>query len=213
MASTVKDGIDAVITGKADIACGVAFTWDRSTQLSYSLPFGVGGTRLLTSSDTTVDGTPDSLKEQTIGVVKDSASAKVLESVIPDATFKAFDTPAEALSAYNEGDVPILGGGTLWLAANSSPETTALLPFRPYGRSGVGCIVSQNNGKLLSQANLAIGQMMQAYMDGDAGTREMVDRWIGPGSSVGLTRSGISSLYGLILSITAEISTVVTPGS
>ena len=213
VASTVKDGIDAVITGKADIACGVAFTWDRSTQLSYSLPFGVGGTRLLTSSDTTVDGTPDSLKEQTIGVVKDSASAKVLESVIPDATFKAFDTPAEALSAYNEGDVPILGGGTLWLAANSSPETTALLPFRPYGRSGVGCIVSQNNGKLLSQANLAIGQMMQAYMDGDAGTREMVDRWIGPGSSVGLTRAGISSLYGLILSITAEISTVVTPGS
>ena len=213
VASTVKDGIDAVITGKADIACGVAFTWDRSTQLSYSLPFGVGGTRLLTSSDTTIDGTPDSLKEQTIGVVKDSASAKVLESVIPDATFKAFDTPTEALSAYNDGDVPILGGGTLWLAANSSPETTALLPFRPYGRSGVGCIVSQNNGKLLSQANLAIGQMMQAYMDGDAGTREMVDRWIGPGSSVGLTRSGISSLYGLILSITAEISTVVTPGS
>ena len=41
----------------------------------------------------------------------------------------------------------------------------------------------------------------------------MVDRWIGPGSSVGLTRSGISSLYGLILSITAEIATVGNPGS
>ena len=26
VASTVKDGINAVITGKADIACGVAFT-------------------------------------------------------------------------------------------------------------------------------------------------------------------------------------------
>ncbi|MDA0258809.1 MAG: hypothetical protein O2972_08995 [Cyanobacteria bacterium] len=88
-----------------------------------------------------------------------------------------------------------------------------MLPFRPYGRSGIGCIVGQNNGKLLSQANIAIGQMMQAYMDGDAGTREMVDRWIGPGSSVGLTRAGITSLYGLILSITAEISTVVVPGS
>ena len=55
--------------------------------------------------------------------------------------------------------------------------------------------------------------MMQAYMDGDAGTREMLDCWIGPGSSVGLTREGISSLYGLILSITTEISTVVNPGS
>lgn len=213
VASSVKDGINAVITGKADIACGVAFTWGRSTQLSYSLPFGVGGTRLLTSSDTTIDGTPDSLKGQTVGVVRDTASAQVLKSVVPGATLKAFDTPAEALSAFNSGEVSILGGGTLWLAANSSPETTALLPFRPYGRSGIGCIVGQNNGKLLSQANIAIGQMMQAYMDGDAGTREMVDRWIGPGSSVGLTRAGITSLYGLILSITAEISTVVVPGS
>ena len=213
VASTVKEGINAVITGQADITCGVAFTWGRSTQLSYSLPFGVGGTRLLTSSDTGIDGTPDSLKGQTIGVVRDTASAQVLKSVAPGATLKSFDTPSEALKAYNSGEVPILGGGTLWLAANSSPETTALLLFRPYGRSGIGCIVSQNNGKLLSQANLAIGQMMQAYVDGDAGTREMVDRWIGPGSSVGLTRSGISSLYGLILSITAEISTVVNPGS
>mgnify|MGYP001166441592 FL=1 len=213
VASSVTDGIDAVATGKADIACGVAFTWGRASQLSYSLPFGVGGTRLLTSNDTTVNGTPDSLKDKTIGVVRDSASAKVLESVVPEATFKAFDTPAEALSAYNDGDVPILGGGTLWLAANSSPDTTALLPFRPYGRSGIGCVVGQNNGKLLSQTNIAIGQMMQAYMDGDAGTREMVDRWIGPDSSVGLTRAGITSLYGLILSITAEISTSVEPGS
>ena len=41
-ATSVRDGLNAVITGKADIACGVAFTWGRSTQLSYTLPFGVG---------------------------------------------------------------------------------------------------------------------------------------------------------------------------
>ena len=57
VAKSVNDGIGAVITGKADIACGVAFTWGRSTQVTYSLPFGVGGTRLLMASDTTVDGT------------------------------------------------------------------------------------------------------------------------------------------------------------
>ena len=33
-ATSVRDGLNAVITGKADIACGVAFTWGRSTQLS-----------------------------------------------------------------------------------------------------------------------------------------------------------------------------------
>ena len=58
VAKSVNDGIGAVITGKADIACGVAFTWGRSSQVSYSLPFGIGGTSLLMASDTTVDGTP-----------------------------------------------------------------------------------------------------------------------------------------------------------
>ena len=100
VASSVNDGIGAVITGKADIACGVAFTWGRSTQVTYSLPFGVGGTRLLMARDTTIDGTPDSLAGETIGVVKDTASAKVLKSVVPGATLKNFDTPKEALDAF-----------------------------------------------------------------------------------------------------------------
>ena len=212
MAKSVNDGIGAVITGKADIACGVAFTWGRSTQVTYSLPFGVGGTRVLMASDTTMDGTPASLEGTIIGVVKDSQSAKVLKSVVPGATLKSYDTPIEALNAFYSGEVPMLGGGTLWLAANSRIDKTALLPFRPYGRSGISCIVNQNNGKLLSSTNIALGQMMQAYMDGDAGTRHMINRWIGPGSDVGLTQESIRSLYGLILSITAEINTPATPG-
>ena len=212
VASSVNDGVGAVITGKADIACGVAFNWGRSTQVSYSLPFSVGGTRLLMASDTTIDGTPDSLEGETIGVVKDSQSANVLKSVVPGATLKSFNTPKEALDAFYTGDVPILGGGTLWLAANSRIDKTALLPFRPYGRSGISCIVQQNNGKLLSSTNIALGQMMQAYMDGDAGTRRMINRWIGPGSDVGLNQQTIRSLYGLILSVTAEIDTPATPG-
>ena len=212
VASSVNDGVGAVITGKADIACGVAFNWGRSTQVSYSLPFSVGGTRLLMASDTTIDGTPDSLEGETIGVVKDSQSANVLKSVVPGATLKSFNTPKEALDAFYTGDVPILGGGTLWLAANSRIDKTALLPFRPYARSGISCIVNQNNGKLLSSTNIALGQMMQAYMDGDAGTRRMINRWIGPGSDVGLSQETIRSLYGLILSITAELDTPAAPG-
>ena len=212
VAKSVNDGIGAVITGKADIACGVAFTWGRSTQVTYSLPFGIGGTRLLMASDTAIDGTPDSLEGQTIGVVKDTASAKVLKSVVPGATLKSFTTPQEALDAFYTGEVSILGGGTLWLAANSRIDKTALLPFRPYGRSGISCIVKQNDGKLLSATNIALGQMMQAYMDGDAGTRRMINRWIGPGSDVGLSQESIRSLYGLILSVTAEIDTPATPG-
>ena len=212
VATSVNDGIGAVISGSADIACGVAFTWGRSTQVTYSLPFGVDGTRLLMASYTTIDGTPDSLEGETIGVVKNTAAAKVLKNVVPGAKLKSFNTPQEALDAFYTGDVPILGGGTLWLAANSRIDKTALLPFRPYGRSGISCIVKQDNGELLSSTNIALGQMMQAYMDGDAGTRHMINRWIGPGSDVGLSQESIRSLYGLILSVTAEINTPATPG-
>ena len=40
----------------------------------------------------------------------------------------------------------------------------------------------------------------------------MINRWIGPSSDVGLSQDVIRSLYGLILSITAEINTPATPG-
>ena len=118
-ANSVKEGLNAVITGKADIACGVAFTWARSTQVNYTLPFGIGGTRLLMASDTKVDGTPDSLSGQTVGVVKDSASAKVLKSVVPGVTLKAFDTPAQALAATTAGMSPS------WVEAPSGWPPTA----------------------------------------------------------------------------------------
>ena len=163
--------------------------------------------------DRRVSGTRESLAGQTVGVVKGSASAKVLRSVIPGIALKPFTTPADALAAFNAGEVNTLGGGTLWLAANSSASSTDLVPLRPYGRAGIGCIVSQNNGRLLSSANIALGQMMQAYVDGDAGTREMVNRWIGPTSSVKLTETAITGLYSLILSTTAEMSTSVKAGS
>ena len=209
VAKSVKDGLNAVITGQVDIACGVAFTWGRSSQLSYTLPFGLGGTRLLTTT-TTVDGTASSLNEETVGVVKDSASNKILKSVVPGVTLKVFDTPGQALAAFNTGAVQTLAGHPLWLAANSNPHERVLLPLRPYdrsGRSGIGCIVNQNNGKLLSDANRAIGQMMQAYLNGDAGTRHMVNRWIGPGTNVGMKQAAIRSIFSSILSITGEFST------
>ena len=98
-----------MITGSADIACGVAFTWGRSTKITYSMPFGVDGKRLPMASDTTMDGTPDSLEGETIGVVKDTAAAKVLKNVVPGATLNKLQHPQEALDAFYPGDVPILG--------------------------------------------------------------------------------------------------------
>ena len=206
-ATSVDDGLESVSSGKADIACGVPFTWERAKTFSYSLPFAIGGTRLLAAAG--IDGTPESLDGIKVAVVEDSAAAKVLGNVVPEAELTPFKTPAEALAALNDNTVQALGGGSLWLAANKGDSNTMLVPVRPYGRSGIGCIVKQDNGKLLASANLAIGQMMQAYVDGDAGSREEINRWIGPDSSVKLSEATISGLYSMMLASTAEISTNV----
>ena len=207
VASSVEEGFEAITSGAADIACGVAFTWERAEKVNYSLPYAIGGTRLLAGPD--VDGTPESLQGKSIGVVKDSASAKVLSDVVPDIELTNFATPTEALDALAEEKVDMLGGPSLWLASNRGDSGKTLVPVRPYGSSGIGCIVKQDNGKLLSAANLAIGQMMQAYVDGDAGSREMINRWVGPGSAIDLSEATISALYRVMLASTAEISTNV----
>ncbi|WP_259722450.1 extracellular substrate binding-like orphan protein GrrP [Synechococcus sp. CS-1328] len=208
-AASIDQGLDAITTGKADIACGVAFTWPRTRQVLFTLPFAIGGTRLLAPAG--VDGTPDSLGGRTVGVVENSAAAQVIASVVPAARLRGFKTPAEALAALNDNSVEILAGSSLWLAANRGSGNKVLVPTYPYGRSGIGCIVAQNNPRLLTAANLAIAQMMQAYVDGDSGSREMVNRWVGPGSAIKLSEEQISDFYQLILTSTAEISTTVKP--
>ena len=172
--------------------------------MSYTIPFAIGGTRLLTT--TNLNGTPSSLRGKTVGVVKDSSSTKILEAVVPSASLQAYARPSEAFAAYDSGKISTLAGRTLWLSTSSNAKNGDLVPVRPYGRTGIGCIVKQNNGKLLAAANNAIGQTMQEYVNGNAATREMVNRWIGPNSKVMLPESVISALYSLLLSTTSEMS-------
>ena len=79
--ASVKAAGEALKDGSANIACGVGFSWDRAKELSYSLPFAVGGVRLLTTAD--IDGTPAELKGRTIGVIRDSVPASVVAKQLP----------------------------------------------------------------------------------------------------------------------------------
>ena len=68
--------MNKIRSGEADIACGVAFSWERQRTLTYSLPFATSGVRVMGPKGN--DGTPGSLKGKTIGVVKGSSAAAVL---------------------------------------------------------------------------------------------------------------------------------------
>ena len=118
--SSPKEGLDKIRSGDADIACGVDFSWQRQRTLNYTLPFAMGGVRVLAPAGN--DGTPESLNGKTVGVVKDTTASSVLASSVDDATFKFFDSPGDALAAIKDGSVEFLGGNTLWLKANQGRE-------------------------------------------------------------------------------------------
>ena len=205
-AGSAREGLDMIRSGAADIACGVAFTWERQRSLTYTLPFSVGGVRLLAPDG--IDGTPDSLSGKTVGVVKDSMAATVLAESVDDAKFQFFDTPDQALAALKDGNVEILGGDSLWLRANqaeTAPEA-ALVPDRPYARSGVGCVVADTTPHLLNISNLGIGRLLSGYINDDDGVRSAINTWIGTGSTVGLKDEQINRFFTIVLSTAAEFN-------
>lgn len=205
-AGSAREGLDMIRSGAADIACGVAFTWERQRSLTYTLPFSVGGVRLLAPDG--IDGTPDSLSGKKVGVVKDSMAATVLAESVDDAKFQFFDTPDQALAALKDGNVEILGGDSLWLRANqaeTAPEA-ALVPDRPYARSGVGCVVADTTPHLLNISNLGIGRLLSGYINDDDGVRSAINTWIGTDSTVGLKDEQINRFFTIVLSTAAEFN-------
>ena len=204
--TSVEAAGEALKDGLANIACGVSFSWERAEQLSYSLPFAVGGVRLLTTGDN--DGTPEALKGTSIGVVKDSVPADVVAKQLPETELEQFDSPAAALDALKQGTVDAIANGALWAKANADavPGSKAV-PERPYGRSAVGCVVNPENQALLAKANVAIAQLLQNYIDGDDASTKRINRWIGPQSAVGLSTEKIASYYNAVLSTVTGIDT------
>ena len=204
--STAKEGLEKIRSGEADLACGVAFSWARQRTLDFTIPFANGGVRLLAPKGN--DGTPASLKGQTIGVVQDSVAANVLSASVQDAQFKFFPGPEQALAALKAGDVAVLGGDSLWLKANqkATAPDAVLVPDRAYARSGVGCVVGESTPHLLNVSNLAVGRLLSAYIDNDPAVRAEVNRWIGADSAVDLSDEQISTFFRMVLATTAQLS-------
>ena len=202
--NSVSEAQDALSSGKANIVCGVGFSWKRSKQINYTLPFAVGGMRLLTTAD--VDGTPESMKGQEIGVITGTIPASLVESQLPDAKVKGYSSPDAALTALKNGEINTVAGGALWSKANMADiPGSRMVPDRPYGRAGVGCAVTHGNDDLLATGNLAIGQLLQGYVDGEEESTRIINASIGPDSPVGLEADKIAAYYNSVLGTVAGI--------
>ncbi|MFZ0408336.1 MAG: extracellular substrate binding-like orphan protein GrrP [Cyanobium sp.] len=196
----VQDGAalgQSIASGKADLACGIPFTWERDAQLDYSLPIGLSGLRLLAPAGR-LDGSPASLKGRRIGVVADSLAATELQGLQPQAIAVPFPGLGAAVAALKAGSVEGVIGDSLLLASLSRGQGApafALTPEEPYERFSVACLLPENDSAFRNLVNLAIARLLQGYLDGTPEAVAAIDRWIGPGSSLNLPADRIRTYF------------------
>ncbi len=193
--------VTSVTTGKADLACGFPFSWELDMQLDFSLPIGLSGLRLLAPSGR-FDGSPAALAGRRIGVVRQSLGETELRGMQPKATPVAFDSPQAAVAALQAGTVEGVIADTIVLAGLVRQRQMAgmsLTPDIPFEAYAVSCVLAENDSAFRNLVNLAVARLLQGYLDGQPETVAAVNRWLGPGSSTGLSEAAIRASFEAVL--------------
>jgi len=187
--------------GKAELACGLPFTWAHDEVLDFTLPIGISGLRLMAPARR-FDGSPAGLAGKRIGVVRESLGDTQLRGMQPAARVQTYGTLAAAVAALGAGQVDGVIGDSLLLkglAQQQGLQGQALTPEIPYLRYAVVCAVPENASAFRSLANRAIATLQQGYVNGNAADVAAVDRWLGPGSALNLTPAQIRGVFDALL--------------
>jgi polar amino acid transport system substrate-binding protein len=193
--------VNSITSGKADLACGLPFSWGLDMQVDFSLPIGLSGVRLLAPTGR-FDGSPAALAGRRIGVVRQSLGETELRGMQPKATPVAFDSLKSAVAAMQAGTVEGVIGDTIVLAGlvrQQGLPGLALSPAFPYEAYAVSCVLAENDSAFRNVVNLAIARLLQGYLDGQPDTVTAVNRWLGPASAVGLPESAIRASFEAVL--------------
>ncbi len=192
--------------GKADLACGLPFTWAREMTLDFTMPIGISGLRLLAPAGR-FTGAPEGLAGRRIGVVRDSLAETELRGMQPAAQAVPFADLQSALTALSSGQVAgVIGDSALLagLARQQRLSGLALTPDVPYERYAVSCAVPENDSTYRDLVNRAIAQLLQGYVDGEPSSVAAVNRWLGPGSALNLSPDRIRGVFdGLLMGVEA----------
>ncbi|MEB3323035.1 MAG: extracellular substrate binding-like orphan protein GrrP [Synechococcaceae cyanobacterium] len=200
--------------GSRDLMCGAQFTWEREMFVDFSIPFALSGIRLLTRGGA-IDGTPASLAGKRVGVIGGSLGEATIKALDAGARPTPFPNLEAAMAALRAGRVDALAGDSILLktqAARAGLANATLVPTVPYNRYAVGCMVPENNSTLRNLVNLALARMIQGYVNDVPRYTQMVNRWVGPGSSVGLSSEVIKSYFQAVLLTHEQILVPTAPG-
>ena len=199
--------------GAIDLMCGAQFTWERQMFVDFSVPFALSGIRLLTRTEA-IDGTPESLAGKRIGVIGGSLGEATVKALQPSARIRPVATFAAGIEALRAGRLDAVAGDSILLgsAADGAGFTdAALVPTVAYNRYAVGCIVPENNSTLRNLVNLAIAKMIQGYINEEPRYRTLVNRWLGPESTVGLPEDAITLYFQSVMLNYEQIGVPTAP--
>ncbi len=189
--------IQALSTGKADLACGFPFSWEQDMRIDHSLSIGFSGLRLLAPAGR-FDGSPEGLAGRSIGVVRGSVAEGQMQGLQPKARLMQFDSPSAAVTALQAGKVEGVIGDSIVLTGlvqSRGAQGLILTPELPYEVYGVACLVPQNASAYRHQVNLAIAKMLQEYLNGEPKTVAAVNRILGPDSAIGIPQPRLQLIF------------------
>jgi polar amino acid transport system substrate-binding protein len=193
--------VTSISSGKADLACGLPFSWELDTHVDFSLPIGLSGLRLLAPVGR-FDGTPAALASRRIAVVRQSLGETDLRGMQPRAIPVAFNTLQEGVAALKAGTVEGVIGDTVVLAGlvrQQSLTGLALTPDFPFEAYAISCVMAPNDSAFRDLVNLTIARLLQGYLDGQPDAVAAVNRWLGPASAVGLPEQAIRAGFEAVL--------------
>lgn len=192
---------EQLTTGRAELACGIPFSWDRDSALDFSIPILLSGLRVMAPIGR-FSGDPQALAGRTIGVVSRSLGESTLRGLQPGARPQVFGSLPEALRALNAGQVDGVMSDSLLLKglANRLGITgMELTPRVPFDRYALACAMPENTSAFRNVVNRAIASLQEGYLNGDPASVAEVNRWLGPGSAINLPTDTIQGAFEALL--------------
>ncbi|MBM7073128.1 transporter substrate-binding domain-containing protein [Shewanella sp. 202IG2-18] len=171
------ESLELVENGTADVHAGMASTRPREVIFEFGEPLANVSAHLYVHHLADHVSTLEDVSGYAIGIVQESAHQALLSKLIPEASFKVFDSRTSLLDAATKGDILIFAGLNGYLRERSRQfDITGLFPYEKrikISEIPLQIATSKRKASSLSKINEGFSQLT------DASIREIKQRWIG----------------------------------
>jgi len=168
-------------TREIDLACNVAFTWNRDQYVDFSTSYNIVNVRVLVPQGSNLM-TLDALAGKRLAVVPNTVFEQAAKLAQPKAILVPVANFTDALKALQAKKVDGVVGDSLFLMALSQSlgmTNLDVAPQTPLASYGVACMLPQGDAHFRRLVNYTIVKLMSEFLRGDPEATELINTWIG----------------------------------